>query len=202
MAPGRRGPEGRLHAHAKLVVGGTAVGSMHEAALRAAFSFLHCRSEPPTALPPTTEIKSTVHDHRLPRALHDRAERAAGVPRRADRGAEGSVARAARSGPLKISDDQIRESLQPQLKFQRERGTDVTIFSPRASAMAHHIGDAHDQPALDAALQRSDPPRLRALPGELRRRVPAAADAGRCRWPTASPSSSAASTSSGSSAAT
>jgi len=44
---------------------------------------------------------------------------------------------------LKISDDQIRESLEKaQLKFQRERGTDVTIFSPRASAMAHHIGNA------------------------------------------------------------
>ncbi len=45
-------------------------------------------------------------------------------------------------GKLNISDDQIRESLEgAQLKFQRERGTDVTIFSPRASAMAHHIGD-------------------------------------------------------------
>jgi 4-oxalmesaconate hydratase len=43
---------------------------------------------------------------------------------------------------LKISDDQIRESLEnAQLRFQRERGTDVTIFSPRASAMAHHVGD-------------------------------------------------------------
>jgi 4-oxalmesaconate hydratase len=31
--------------------------------------------------------------------------------------------------------------VQPQLKFQSDRGTDVTIFSPRASAMAHHIGD-------------------------------------------------------------
>ncbi len=41
-----------------------------------------------------------------------------------------------------ISDDEIRESLEgAQLKFQRDRGTDVTIFSPRASAMAHHIGD-------------------------------------------------------------
>ena len=38
-------------------------------------------------------------------------------------------------GTLDISDDQIRESLEgAQLKFQRERGTDVTIFSPRASA--------------------------------------------------------------------
>jgi 4-oxalmesaconate hydratase len=45
-------------------------------------------------------------------------------------------------GKINISDDQIRESLEgAQLKLQRERGTDVTIFSPRASAMAHHIGD-------------------------------------------------------------
>ena len=44
---------------------------------------------------------------------------------------------------VSITDDQIRESLEgAQLKFQRERGTDVTIFSPRASAMGHHIGDA------------------------------------------------------------
>src|SRR5688572_12146854 len=44
---------------------------------------------------------------------------------------------------LSITDDEIRESLEgAQLKFQRERGTDVTIFSPRASAMGHHIGDA------------------------------------------------------------
>ena len=45
------------------------------------------------------------------------------------------------SDNLKISDDQIRASLEgAQLKLQRERGTDLTIFSPRASAMAHHIG--------------------------------------------------------------
>ena len=48
-----------------------------------------------------------------------------------------------RPGPLKISDDQIRESLEgAQLKLQRERGTDVTFFSPRASTMEHHVGDA------------------------------------------------------------
>ena len=41
-----------------------------------------------------------------------------------------------------VSDDAIRESIEKnQLKLQRERGADVTIFSPRASAMAHHIGD-------------------------------------------------------------
>ena len=48
---------------------------------------------------------------------------------------------AAPSDTLGISDDQIRASLEnAQLKLQRERGTDLTIFSPRASAMAHHIG--------------------------------------------------------------
>jgi 4-oxalmesaconate hydratase len=45
-------------------------------------------------------------------------------------------------GPLRISDDEIRESIeQNQLKLIRERGADMTIFSPRASAMAHHLGD-------------------------------------------------------------
>ena len=49
----------------------------------------------------------------------------------------------AAKGSLKISDDQIRESLEnAQLKIQRERGTDLTIFSPRAGGMGHHIGDA------------------------------------------------------------
>ncbi|MGQ0653973.1 MAG: amidohydrolase family protein [Betaproteobacteria bacterium] len=46
-------------------------------------------------------------------------------------------------GELKISDDEIRESLEKnQLRIQKERGTDVTFFSPRASAMEHHVGDA------------------------------------------------------------
>ena len=37
----------------------------------------------------------------------------------------------------RISDDQIRDSLEgAQLKLQRERGTDLTVFSPRASATA------------------------------------------------------------------
>jgi len=41
-----------------------------------------------------------------------------------------------------ISDDQIRETIENnQLKALRERGADMTVFSPKASAMAHHIGD-------------------------------------------------------------
>src|ERR1700756_5496952 len=43
---------------------------------------------------------------------------------------------------LAISDDELRGSVEgAQLKFQRERGTNVTIFSPRASGMSHHIGN-------------------------------------------------------------
>lgn len=45
-------------------------------------------------------------------------------------------------GPAQISDDEIRETIETnQLRLQRQRGADITVFSPRASAMAHHIGD-------------------------------------------------------------
>ena len=43
---------------------------------------------------------------------------------------------------LKVSDEEIRESIEKnQLRIQRERGVDLTIFSPQAGAMAHHIGN-------------------------------------------------------------
>ncbi|MDR5805915.1 amidohydrolase family protein [Caballeronia sp. LZ001] len=42
-----------------------------------------------------------------------------------------------------ISDDQIRETIQNgQLRVQSGRGIDLTIFSPRAAGMGHHLGDA------------------------------------------------------------
>ncbi|MDO7567527.1 MAG: amidohydrolase, partial [Paracoccaceae bacterium] len=38
-----------------------------------------------------------------------------------------------------ISDDEIRESIETnQLRALKQRGADMTIFSPKASAMAHH----------------------------------------------------------------
>ena len=47
-----------------------------------------------------------------------------------------------RASELRISDDELRESIESnQLWLMRERGLDVTVFSPRASFMAHHIGD-------------------------------------------------------------
>lgn len=42
-----------------------------------------------------------------------------------------------------IDDEEIRSAVVAgQLAKMDERGTDVTIFSPQASAMAHHLGDA------------------------------------------------------------
>ena len=63
--------------------------------------------------------------------------------------------------PATISDDEIRETIeQNQLKLLKERGADLTIFSPRASAMAHHIGDpatSMDWACIFAFLPRSRP---------------------------------------------
>lgn len=42
---------------------------------------------------------------------------------------------------LDISDDELRETVEAnQLRLMDARGIDMTIFSPRASFMAHHIG--------------------------------------------------------------
>jgi len=47
-----------------------------------------------------------------------------------------------KASDLRISDDELRESIETnQLRLMKERGLDLTIFSPRASFMAHHIGD-------------------------------------------------------------
>jgi len=43
---------------------------------------------------------------------------------------------------LRIGDDELRDAIAGnQLRLMRERGMDLTIFSPRASFMAHHIGN-------------------------------------------------------------
>ncbi|MFD6421303.1 amidohydrolase family protein [Streptomyces sp. NPDC060198] len=52
----------------------------------------------------------------------------------------------------RISDEEIRDSIERnQLRMLTERGADLTLFSPRASAMAHHEGDA----AVSAAWARA-----------------------------------------------
>ena len=51
-------------------------------------------------------------------------------------------AQAPKVSELVIGDDALRESIEAnQLAKMNERGCDLTIFSPRASFMAHHIGD-------------------------------------------------------------
>ena len=75
-----------------------------------------------------------IHGHYTtePKALHQfRDRQLAGLadPARRPSGTE-----------LGITDDMLRDSVAPQLKLQRERGSDLTIFSPRAAGMAHHVG--------------------------------------------------------------
>jgi 4-oxalmesaconate hydratase len=42
-----------------------------------------------------------------------------------------------------VSDDELRESVEGnQLRILRERGGDLMVFSPKASAMEHHVADA------------------------------------------------------------
>ena len=82
--------------------------------------------------PPSTSIGRIMiidcHGHytTAPKALQDyRDSQIAGLK---------DAAHAPQKANVKISDDQIRESLEnAQLKLQRARGTDLTIFSPRAS---------------------------------------------------------------------
>jgi 4-oxalmesaconate hydratase len=56
--------------------------------------------------------------------------------------AAGTEAALPEPAPAKITDDEIRESVEAnQLKLLRERGTDLTIFSPQASRMEQHVTD-------------------------------------------------------------
>ena len=42
----------------------------------------------------------------------------------------------------RLSDDEIREGIESgQLRLQQERGSDVTLFSPIAGLMSHHLGN-------------------------------------------------------------
>ncbi len=78
-----------------------------------------------------------------------------------------------------ISDDEIRESIETnQLKLQKERGGDLTLFSPRASAMGHHIGNEEVSSAWTRANNDLMQARRRSVPGQLRRRLSAPAVTG------------------------
>ncbi|MBV9357891.1 MAG: amidohydrolase, partial [Chloroflexi bacterium] len=58
------------------------------------------------------------------------------------RGAQVAQLSAPSRGTMKVSDDEIRQSIEGgQLRQQRARGIDLTLFSPRASWMGHHFGN-------------------------------------------------------------
>jgi len=71
------------------------------------------------------------HYTTAPRALEEYRERQLADPGRAIK------------GRLAIGDDEIRESLEShQLRIQGDRGVDLTLFSPKAVGMGHHLGNA------------------------------------------------------------
>jgi 4-oxalmesaconate hydratase len=74
------------------------------------------------------------HFTTAPKALEDwRNQQIAGIQ---------NPSKMPKASDLKISDDELREAIETnQLKLMRQRGSDLTLFSPRASFMAHHIGD-------------------------------------------------------------
>jgi hypothetical protein len=77
--------------------------------------------------PERTEVAND-HDHRLPRPLH----RAAQGARRMARKQKAAFKAGTECPPYpEISDDEIRETIEGnQLRLLKERGADMTIFSP------------------------------------------------------------------------
>jgi 4-oxalmesaconate hydratase len=77
-------------------------------------------------------IDAHCHYTTEPAALHQfRDRQLAGL---ADR------ARKPATTDLGISDEVLVKSVAPQLKLQAERGSTLTVLSPRAAGMAHHVG--------------------------------------------------------------
>ena len=80
-----------------------------------------------------------------------------------------------KASDLKISDDELRDSIETnQLRLMKERGSDITLFSPRASFMSPHwrfSSVIH----LGCDLQRAVLPREPTLPRQFCARRHAAA---------------------------
>jgi 4-oxalmesaconate hydratase len=80
----------------------------------------------------------------------------------------GNPAETPRAADLRIGDDELRESIEAnQLRLMRERGCDLTVFSPRASFMAHHIGDFETSAAWAAVCNELCHRVSRLFPGEF-----------------------------------
>jgi 4-oxalmesaconate hydratase len=74
------------------------------------------------------------HFTTIPKSLRDWRARQAG--------AADDPANAPSLDGAHVSDDQIRDAIENgQLKLQKERGSDLTLFSPIAGLMSHHLGN-------------------------------------------------------------
>src|SRR4051812_14521957 len=75
------------------------------------------------------------HFTTVPKSFRDWRTRqvdAANDPANSPKASEGAI----------LTDDQIREGIEGgQLKLQQERGSDLTLFSPIAGLMSHHLGN-------------------------------------------------------------
>ena len=86
--------------------------------------------------------------------------------------------------PGAISDDEIRETIEKnQLRLQQRARLGPDDLLPARLGHGTSRRRRGDLGRLDARLQRSDPARGRPVPGELRRRLPAAAVPGRAHRP-------------------
>ena len=118
----------------------------HDAASGVRFDSAGARS---IASPQNREV---AHDHRLPRPLHHRAASSYEAFRARSRSPRSTTKstippRARRSATTRSA----RPSRTAQLKLQQERGTDLTIFSPRAAGMGASHRRRRDEPATGRA---------------------------------------------------
>jgi 4-oxalmesaconate hydratase len=78
--------------------------------------------------------------------------------------------------PPLVSDEEIRSGIEPQQRrLMRERGVDLTIFSPRAMGMDHHNGNEDTNVVWARYCNELVHRVCKDIPGGLRRRLPAAA---------------------------
>ena len=80
----------------------------------------------------------------MSRSLHDRPAQLGEYRERQRTALAADPEHVGEKGAITITDDEIRASLDgAQVRLQHERGIDLTLFSPRASWMGHHLGNVH-----------------------------------------------------------
>ena len=120
------------------------------------------------------------NDHRLPRALHDRAGRPAEVSRRADRRPQGPGVRAAEGEPQRSATTRFARASRARSSSSSASAA-PTSRSSRRAPRRWRITSATRRPASTGRRHCNDLIQrvVRPVSGQLRRRVPAAAVAGR-----------------------